>query len=147
LALVRGCRFPDELHYDVPHYTWYRVEDDGLVRVGLTAVAIAVAREVLVVTPKRVGREIARGQGLAMIESAKTVFAIRSALDGTVAAINETLVARPTLANRDCYGAAWLLLARPAAPGWESGLVTGAAIAPALEAWMDAEGFPGCAGP
>lgn len=148
MALVRGCRFPDDRYYDVPRYTWYRPEPDGLVRVGLTTVAVTIAREVLVVTPKRVGRELEPGLGLATIESAKTIFAIRAAFQGEVVAVNEALIERPTMMNADCYGAAWMLLAKPAGADWLDGLVTGAAaIASAFEDWMDSEGFAGCAGP
>lgn len=144
MALVRGCRFPEELHYDVPRHTWYRPEPDGAVRVGLTPVAIALAREVLVLTPRRVGRDFERDQSMGTIESAKSVFAIRAAFAATVVAVNEAAIQRPNLVNADSYGEGWMLLARPAATDWRQGLVTGPDIAPSFEAWMDEQGFPGC---
>lgn len=56
---------------------------------------------------------------------------------------NEALVRRPTIVNDDCYG--WMLLLRPAdGVDWRASLVTGAAIAPAYECWMEGEAFPGC---
>jgi len=141
---VRGCSFPEDLLYDVERHTWYRPEPDGTVRVGLTPVAIALAREVLVLTPKRVGREFERDQSMGTIESAKSVFAIRAAFAGTVVAINELAVGTPRLVNGDCYGAGWMLLARPLAAAWREGLATGAGLATTVEAWMDEQGFPGC---
>jgi len=68
---------------------------------------------------------------------------VRSAFDGTVVAINEKLVQRPTIANDDCYGEGWMLLVRPARDDWRAGLVTGAEIAPAYEAWMENAAFAG----
>lgn len=145
MATVRGCEFPDHLFYDVPHHTWYRPAEDGVLRFGITPVGIALAREVLVFTPKRVGFEFEANRSVATMESAKWVGSVRVAFDGAVAAINEALVQRPTIVNDDCYGDGWMLLLRPAdGVDWRASLVTGAAIAPAYEAWMEAEAFPGC---
>lgn len=146
MAVVRGCRFPDGLYYDVPHHTWYEPAGDGLIRVGMTPVAIALAREVLVFTPKRVGTAFEKGRSLATIESAKWVGAVRAAFDGTVAVVNETLIVRPTLADDDCYGEGWMVLVRAAVDGWQAGLTAGEAVGPAYEAWMEQEAFAGCAG-
>ncbi len=144
MAVVRGCRFPDDLLYDVPHHTWYLEESGGIVRVGMTTVAIVLAREVLVFTPRRVGQDFQAGRSVATIESAKWVGAVRAAFDGAVVAVNEMLIDRPTIANTDCYGDGWMMRVRPASPGWRSVLVSGAEIAPAYEAWMEREGFAGC---
>ena len=144
MASMRGCNFPDDLLYDVPHHVWYKPDRDGLVRAGMTPVAIALAREVLVFTPKRVGKEFESDRSFALIESAKWVGAVRAGFDGIVVEINEALVKRPTIANKDCYGEGWMMLVRPIHDNWREGLVTGAAIAPAYEAWMESEGFLGC---
>lgn len=146
MAVVRGCRFPDDLLYDVPHHTWYRAESGGIVRVGLTPVAIVLAREVLVFTPKRVGRPFETGRSFATIESAKWAGAVRAAFDGTVAAVNEALIDRPTIANTDCYGEGWMMLVRPGSSEWRAALVSGPGIAAAYEAWMESEAFGGCGG-
>ncbi len=145
MALVRGCRFPDELFYDVPNHVWYKPDEDGIVRAGMTPVAIFLAREVLVFTPKRVGMTFEKGRSFATIESAKWVGAVRAAFDGTVVAVNETLIARPTIANDDCYASGWMMLVRPATNDWRNGLATGAALGSAYEAWMEQEAFAGCA--
>jgi glycine cleavage system H protein len=144
MALVRGCNFPDDLLYDVARHVWYKPDRDGLVRTGMTMVGIALAREVLVFTPKRVGKEFERDRAFAIVESAKWVGAVRAGFDGAVEEVNETLIARPTIANHDCYGEGWMMLVRPLSDNWREGLVTGEAIAPAYQAWMDGEGFLGC---
>jgi len=145
VATVRGCSFPDHLFYDVPNHIWYTPLDDGTVRAGMTPVAVVLAREVLVFTPKRVGRRVEAGRSFATIESAKWVGAARAAFDGMVVAVNETLIERPFVVNGDPYGEGWMLVVRPSHQNWRDGLVTGDAIAPAYEAWMDAESFEGCA--
>lgn len=147
MAVVRGCKFPNDLLYDVPHHTWYRTEPDGLLRVGMTAVGVALAREVLVFTPRRAGTPFEKARSFAIIESAKWVGAVRSAFDGLVVAVNEKLIEHPTTANEDCYVEGWMMLVRPASNDWRSALVTGDAIGPAYEEWMESEGFPGCGAP
>ena len=57
VAIVNGCRFPKRLHYDVNHHLWYEPLADGLIRVGMTPVATALAdHRIYAFTPKRVGR-------------------------------------------------------------------------------------------
>lgn len=147
MALVRGCSFPDHLFYDLAHHVWYAPAGDGLVRAGITPVGVALAREVLVFTPKRVGRSVEKGRAMATVESAKWVGSVRAGFDATIEAVNEALVARAGLANTDCYGAGWMLLLGPRFDGWRTGMVTGLAIAPAYEAWMEENGFAGCVAP
>ncbi len=144
MTIVRGCDFPDGLFYDVATHTWYQPADEGLVRFGITRVGLALAREVLVFTPKRVGHECEKGRSVATMESAKWVGSVRIAFDGTVVAINEALIQRPVIINEDCYGGGWMLLVRPAAASWRDALIPGTALAEAYEAWMEREAFPGC---
>jgi len=145
-VLVRGCEFPDHLFYDVPHHTWYAPAENGLVRAGMTVVGVALAREVLVFTPKRVGRSFEAGRAFATVESAKWVGSVRAAFDGEVVAVNDDAIRSPALVNDDCYGAGWLLVVKPADNTWQANLVTGDTIAAAYEAWMENEAFAGCAG-
>lgn len=144
MPTVRGCFFPEDRLYDVPRHVWYAEAGEGLLRAGMTVVGVALAREVLVVTPKRAGRPFEAGRAIATVESAKWVGSVRAGFAGRVEAVNEPLTARAEPINRDCYGAGWLLLLRPAGPDWRAALVPGSALAPAYEAWMEANGFEGC---
>lgn len=144
MADVRGCHFPDDLMYDVPNLIWYARLDDGTVRAGLTPVATALSGPMLAFTPKRPAREFEAGKSFGTIESGKWVGPARAAFAGVVVTINEALMARPNLANADPYGAGWMLTAKPATSDWHNALVTGPAIAPAFDAWMATENFPGC---
>jgi glycine cleavage system H protein len=146
MPIVRGCNLPDDLLYDVDNHTWYRELGDGTVRVGMTAVATALAGELVAFTPKRVGRDVKAGKSCATIESGKWVGPARSAADGEVVAVNEALVEQPNLANADPYEAGWMIVLRPA--DWDAvkaALTPGSAVAAKYEAKMDADAFDGCA--
>lgn len=147
MVMVRGCAFPPHLLYDVPNHVWYERLDDGSFRVGMTAVAVALAGDVLAFTPKRVGKPLEANRSCATIESGKWVGPARIAFDGVVVATNEAMVDRPSLANRDPYGAGWMIVARPSDDAAATArLVSGNEIAAAYEAWMEREDFPGCGG-
>jgi glycine cleavage system H protein len=142
---VRGCNLPDELLYDVENHIWYREEPDGNVRMGMTAVATAMAGQLVAFTPKKVGRAVEAGKSCATVESGKWVGPAKSAAAGSVVAVNDELVARPSLANDDPYSA-WLVVLKPA--DWAAvkpTLTPGAEVAPKYEAKMAADGFAGCA--
>ena len=56
MANVRGCNLPDDLLYDVENHIWYREEPDGNVKLGMTAVATAMAGQLVAFTPKKGAR-------------------------------------------------------------------------------------------
>lgn len=144
MIFVRGCGFPAHLLYDVANHVWYERLDDGSFRVGLTSVAVAMAGDVLAFTPRRVGRPVQAGRACATVESGKWVGPARIVFDGEVLAVNEAMIHRPHLANVDCYGVGWMLIARPSDEAGLERLIAGNQIAEAYEAWMAAEDFPGC---
>ncbi len=143
---VRGCPLPDDLLYDVGNHIWFREVGDGTVKIGMTTVATAMAGQLVAFTPKKVGREVQPGKSCATVESGKWVGPAKSAAGGEVAAVNEELVAKPSLANDDPYGAGWMVIIKPT--DWNSvkpSLVPGTAVAAPYEAKMAADGFAGCA--
>lgn len=146
MASVRGCDLPDELLYDVTNNMWYREEADATVVVGMTSVALALAGQLVAVTPRKAGRAVQAGKSCATIESGKWVGPAKIAFEGEVAAVNEAVIANPKLANADPYGAGWLLRVKPA--DWaaaRTALVPGTQVAAPYEAKMVADGFAGCA--
>ena len=143
---VRGCPLPDDLLYDVDNHIWFKEMGDGTVKLGMTTVATAMAGQLVAFTPKKVGREVQAGKSCATVESGKWVGPAKSAAGGEVAAVNEELVAKPSLANSDPYGAGWMVIIKAA--DWASvkpTLVAGTAVAAPYEAKMAADGFAGCA--
>ena len=146
MPIVRGCELKDDLLYDVENNIWYRDNGDGTVTVGMTAVATAMAGEIVAFTPKKVGRSVKPGKSCATVESGKWVGPAKTAAGGEVVEINEALESNPSLANQDPYEAGWLVILQPEDWGSVKGtLVAGADVAAPYEAKMAADGFGGCA--
>jgi glycine cleavage system H protein len=145
MVTVRGCNLPDELLYDVENHIWFQEVGDGNVRMGMTAVATALAGELVAFTPKKVGKDVGAGKSCATLESGKWVGPAKTAASGTVLEVNEALVATPKLANQDPY-AAWMIVLKP--EDWAAAKATltlGSMVAPKYDAKMAADGFAGCA--
>ncbi len=132
--------------YDVENHIWFQEQGDGTVKLGMTAVATAMAGKLVAYTPKRVGRSVRAGKSCATLESGKWVGPAKSAAGGEVVAVNEALVNDPSIANDDPYEAGWLAILKP--DDWDSvkgSLIVGSDVTAAYEAKMDSEGFGGCA--
>jgi glycine cleavage system H protein len=137
MVMVQDNEFPDHLLYDMDNQIWYEPLEDGTVRTGFTTWAARLMGDVLVFTPKRLGRIFEKGRSFAVVEGGKWIGSARAAFDGVVVAHNERLEHKPELLNEDAFREGWMLIVRPARDGWRDSLVTGAGIAPAFEAWME----------
>jgi glycine cleavage system H protein len=141
MATVHGFAFPDDRWYLVEHDTWARVDADGDLTIGLTALGAHISGEFIEFMPKPVGSALEQARSLGVLEMSKVIRAARTPASGTVIAVNEQLRATPDLINRDPYGDGWLIRLRPRAwPSESRMLVTGAAIVAAVEAYMVALG-------
>jgi glycine cleavage system H protein len=141
VAEVAGIGYPDHLFYDVENQIWYDALDGGAVRAGFTPWATSLMGDVLVFTPKRLGRPFLKGKSFAVVEGGKWVGSARAAFDGVVEGHNEALMRKPALLQGDAFGAGWMVLVRPARADWRDGLVTGARIGPAFAAWIGSEAY------
>ena len=147
MPTVRGCNLPDDLLYDVENNIWYRENADGTVTLGMTAVAAAMAGQLVAFTAKKAGRSVDAGKSCATVESGKWVGPAKIAFDAEVAEVNDALTANPKLANADPYGEGWMTKVRP--KYWATAkarLIPGTAAAAPYEAKMTADNFAGCAG-
>jgi glycine cleavage system H protein len=109
----RGCVVPDDRLYDLDLHVWVVPDGDEVV-LGMTDVAQSMGGRIVQVSWKRLGRTVARGQSLAVVESAKWVGPFPTPLSGVLVATNETAFAADVaVANRDPYGAGWLARVRP----------------------------------
>ena len=143
---VRGCNLPDDLLYDVDNHIWLQELSDGRVRLGMTAVATAMAGQLVAFTPKKVGRSVKPGKSCATVESGKWVGPAKSAAGGEVLEVNQALVEDPSMANEDPYDSGWMVIIQ--ADDWDTvkaNLVPGDAVNAPYEEKMDADGFEGCA--
>ena len=146
MPVVRGCNLPDDLLYDVDNNIWYRDNGDGTVTLGMTAVAAAMAGQLVAFTPRRAGRSVQEGKSFATIESGKWVGPAKVAFDAEVVETNDAVAANPTLANRDPYGAGWLVKLRPGDwAGARAKLTPGSSVAAPFDAKMTSDNFAGCA--
>jgi glycine cleavage system H protein len=145
MASVKNCNLPDDLYYNVENNVWARKEADGTVTIGMTAYACALAGEVVAYTHKKVGRTVDLNKSCATVESGKWVGPVKTPVAGEVIAVNDVVSGKPATINKDPYGEGWLAKLKPSNWDAESApLVTGAAIAAAFEAKMNADGFAGC---
>jgi glycine cleavage system H protein len=146
MPTVKGCNLPDDLLYDVENQIWFKELGDGTVRLGMTSVATAMAGKLVAFTPKGVGKDVKAGKSCATVESGKWVGPAKTAAAGQVVAVNDAVVATPSLVNDDPYGNGWLIVLKPEEwEGVKSTLVPGAQVAGPYEAKMNADGFAGCA--
>ena len=146
MPTVRGCHLPDELLYDVENHIWFQEVGDGNVKLGMTAVAAAMAGQIVAFTPKRVGRSVRAGKSCATVESGKWVGPAKSAAGGEVVEVNEAMVDAPGTINEDPYEKGWMVILTPEDwDGVKAGLVLGSDVSASYEAKMDADGFDGCA--
>lgn len=129
MTLWRGCDIPEELYYDVEHDVWVRLEEDGQVTLGMTDAAQTRCGKLVHVQFKKVDRHLERGRSAATIESAKWVGPFPTPVSGTIVATNQPAFEADILvANRDPYGAGWLVRMAPESWAEESpDLVTGPA--------------------
>src|SRR5262245_15613394 len=113
--LIRGFDFPDALYFHVEHQVWARLESDGTVSVGITALGIHLAGgEIYMCRPKAVGSTVEAERSIAVVELAKAIVSVKSPLAGTVRSINARLAAEPERVHRDPYGEGWLARIAPA---------------------------------
>jgi len=142
MAEAQGCRIPAELYYWVEKHVWARPEEDGTVTVGITDVAQHLAKTIIAVTPKAVGRAVERGKSAGTVESGKWVGPITSPVTGQVVATNDRLKSAPSLINQDPYGEGWILRIQPSRWEEERGtLLTGDEAVRAYQDLLAAQGI------
>ena len=116
MTTVNNCNLPDDLLYLVDKHVWVKPEDGGTALVGIDDVAQKLAGKIIVVTPKRAGRTVAKGQSAGTVESSKWVGPVPCPLSGEIVEANEAPQANPGILNDDPYGN-WIVRIRPSA--WE----------------------------
>ena len=103
---------PGDLKFLKSH-EWARVEDDGLVRVGISDHAQSQLGDLVYVELPEVGSDVKASTGAAVVESVKAASDIYSPISGEIVEINEILSDKPETINEDAYGDGWIFLVRP----------------------------------
>jgi glycine cleavage system H protein len=97
---------PADLKYTEEH-EWVRTEADGTVSVGITDHAQETLGDIVFLELPAVGKTIAAGDSIGVVESVKAASDIYSPVSGEIVAINEAIVDTPDAVNADAY-ASWL---------------------------------------
>lgn len=141
MTVVNNCNLPEDLYYLVEKHVWGRYED-GVLTMGLTDVAQNLAKTIISVTPKKMGKSVDQGKSVATVESGKWVGPVPSLVAGEIVEVNQSVVSAPATINSDPYGAGWIVKLNPA--NWEAEsptLATGEAGLAAYKGFLDAEGI------
>ena len=100
------------LKYTEDH-EWLQADGDEVI-VGITAHASEQLGDVVFVELPEVGREVARGEEIVVIESVKAASDVVAPIAGVITAVNEALPDAPGAVNDDAM-AAWFFRIKPAA--------------------------------
>lgn len=98
---------PGDLKYTTSH-EWVRNNDDGTFTVGITDHAQDMLGDLVHIELPDVDAEFDAVEGIAVAESVKAASDIYSPVNGTVTAVNESVLDDPELVNTDPYGEGWL---------------------------------------
>ncbi len=97
---------PDNLKYAKSH-EWSKIEDDNIVRIGITDFAQEELGDLVYIELPEVGKQYKAGEQCAVVESVKTASDLFSPVTGTVTAINEAIIDSPEQVNDEPYNT-WL---------------------------------------
>ncbi|MBI2764183.1 MAG: glycine cleavage system protein GcvH [Chloroflexi bacterium] len=116
---------PSERRYTKDH-EWVQLDGD-IATVGITVYASGQLGDVVFVELPSPGRVLAQHATFGVVESVKAVSDLFAPVAGEVVESNGALTGEPELANRDPYGAGWLIRLRMTNPGEFDGLLDEAA--------------------
>ena len=97
---------PENLLYTEEH-EWLRVEDGAAV-VGITDHAQEALGDITFVELPGVEAEVAKGDEVCVIESAKAAASVYAPVAGKILEVNNAIEDNPELVNSDPYGAGWI---------------------------------------
>lgn len=109
-------------------HEWVRVEGDVAV-CGISAFAAEQLGDVVYVELPEVGRKVAQGAEMAVVESAKAASDVYAPVSGEVVAVNDALGANPEKVNEGPEGEGWFVKIRLSNAGEVAALMDGAAYA------------------
>lgn len=86
--------------------------DGDIATIGITSHAQEQLGDIVFVEVPEVGRKVAAGEAVAVVESVKAASEVYSPVTGEVVESNVEPAANPALVNEDAEGAAWLFKVR-----------------------------------
>ena len=109
------------IHYTEDH-EWIAVDGDTGI-VGISAYAATALGDVVFVELPDIGREMAKGDEAAVVESVKAASEVYSPIGGEVTEVNGALEDEPAKVNEDPSGDGWFLKIKIADKGELDGLM------------------------
>ncbi|MCX7004912.1 MAG: glycine cleavage system protein GcvH [bacterium] len=122
---------PDGLLFTKEH-EWVRLAGATAV-MGISDHAQTALGDITYVDLPGVGKTVAQGGGVAVVESVKAASDVYAPVSGTVRAVNAALGDHPEIINQDPYGKGWLCELENVAPDAAGGLMTAAQYRSYLE--------------
>jgi len=119
VKIDQSCRYR-------PSHEYARKDGPDFV-VGISDHAQESLGDIVFVEMAELGKEVAQGEALGVVESVKAASDIYAPVSGTVSAVNGALQGDPALVNKDPYGAGWLVRITPSDPSQWDGLLDPAA--------------------
>ncbi len=104
--------FPDNLLYDPQENIWIKEAPNQLV-LGITCIYASFAGRLQAVNLKPLGAVVEKGRSVATVESPRFFGPVKTPVSGKLIEINENLVRKPLLANREPYSDGWFAKIRP----------------------------------
>jgi len=98
---------PTDRLYSKDH-EWVKDQGDGTAVIGITDYAQEMLTDIVFVELPAIGKKVARGEPVAVVESVKSVSDVYSPVSGEVMDVNKTLEETPELVNQDAFGEGWI---------------------------------------
>lgn len=105
---------PSELKYAKSH-EWVRIEDDGLMTVGISDHAQSLLGDLVFVELPEVGTELSAEDECCVVESVKAASDVYMPVSGEIVEVNEALSDEPEIINSSPYDNGWLFKVQPSA--------------------------------
>jgi len=105
---------PSELKYTDSH-EWLRLDEDGLVTVGITDHAQELLGDLVFVELPEIGTEYTTGDECCVVESVKAASDVYMPISGEVVEVNDMLTDEPEIINSSPYDNGWLFRIQPSA--------------------------------
>ena len=109
-------------------HEWVLLEGD-IGTIGISGYAQEQLGDVVFVELPEIGKQLAKGDEAAVIESVKAAAEVYAPAAGEVAEVNSALTDDPSLVNADAEGNGWFLKVRVSEPGALDSLMDAAAYA------------------
>ena len=97
----------NDLRYSSDHM-WARLDDDGMVTIGITDYAQEELGDVVAVEAPEVDRDVVVNEEIGMLEADDGNLELKAPSGGTVIEVNEAVLEKPELINESPFDDGWI---------------------------------------